>query len=595
MAMEYWKIVEAIVAGRGRRLQKYRYFEDFWKAIDEDNRLIFLKAPTGAGKTEAAITPFLSDILGGQRRWHSLLYVLPTRSLVYNMFRRICRSAEACLKESEKPVKLVISYDHGGYAPGKAYLEGDITVTTYDTLLYTFYGFRSYGHHILLSIGKLAGSLIVLDEVQLLQDSSWYSLTIMPYHILNLLRYGATVVVMTATLPKIFLEETLRTLEYAGQRVSYSIIEMDPAVDMAQRGRVRVKLIEDDLADTAAELVEKCEKPALIIVNTVERAVSVFRKLKDKGHEAAHLLHSRLIARTRKHREMIFEGGKLPKELVIVSTQVAEAGIDYDFKTLITELAPADSLIQRIGRCGRKEDGTALISVKSDSAIRVYPKVVIERTSENIDEQILEESVTNVRAASALIDSVYTMEIIEELRRSSRGEIKERVELSKSFAKIFPEVIFSKRSLYREEAKSLLRLGMELPCVLLPDRLYDRIIKLCEKDPKKNMIEVSDPEFRDLPKILEENALSLSIRPDENLRIRGIMHRIQDREFYLQVRVPTLSEEPRFWIMKREEVDINNLGKELELSDPFIINPEYYEISSDGYHLGLVKPYGENR
>ena len=315
--MNYWEIVEAIVVNRGRRLRKYRYFEEFWNAVDKGSRLIFLKAPTGAGKTEATITPFLSDILEGWRRWHSLLYVLPTRSLVHNMFKRICKSAKACLEKSREPIKLVINYDHGGYVSGKAYLEGDITITTYDTLLYTFYGFRSYGHHILLSVGKLAGSLIVLDEAQLLQDSSWYSLTIMPYHILNLLRYGGTVVVTTATLPEILIKETLKILEYAGQRVSYSIIEMDPTVDKVQRGSVKVKFIESDLADNVADIVKECEKPALVIVNTVERAVNVFKKLRDEGHEAIHLLHSRLMAKIRKRREAIFESERLPKNSFI--------------------------------------------------------------------------------------------------------------------------------------------------------------------------------------------------------------------------------------------------------------------------------------
>ncbi|MEM0489135.1 MAG: hypothetical protein QW707_08070, partial [Candidatus Bathyarchaeia archaeon] len=55
---EYWQIVEEVVKSRGRKLQRYSFFEDVWRAIDEGCRLIVIKAPTGGGKTEATTTPF---------------------------------------------------------------------------------------------------------------------------------------------------------------------------------------------------------------------------------------------------------------------------------------------------------------------------------------------------------------------------------------------------------------------------------------------------------------------------------------------------------------------------------------------------------
>ncbi|MEM2703202.1 MAG: DEAD/DEAH box helicase, partial [Candidatus Bathyarchaeia archaeon] len=173
----YWNIVEAIVKSRGRTPQRYHYFEDIWESL-QNNKIIFLQAPTGAGKTEAVLTPFIQDLIDGERRWHSLLYVLPTRSLVYNMFYRICKTLDTCRQTFGMP-KIVVDYDYGGFTPFKAFLEGDVTITTYDTLFYTFYGFRSYGHHFLLSVGKIAGSLVIFDETQLLQDSEWYSLTLL--------------------------------------------------------------------------------------------------------------------------------------------------------------------------------------------------------------------------------------------------------------------------------------------------------------------------------------------------------------------------------------------------------------------------------
>jgi CRISPR-associated endonuclease/helicase Cas3 len=39
--------------------------------------------------------------------------------------------------------------------------------------------------------------------------------------------------------------------------------------------------------------------------------------------------------------------------LIVVATQVIEAGVDISAKTLFTELAPWPSLVQRFGRCNR--------------------------------------------------------------------------------------------------------------------------------------------------------------------------------------------------------------------------------------------------
>ncbi len=46
--------------------------------------------------------------------------------------------------------------------------------------------------------------------------------------------------------------------------------------------------------------------------------------------------------------------GQNPHGRIIVSTQVVEAGVDISARTLITELAPWPSLVQRFGRCNRR-------------------------------------------------------------------------------------------------------------------------------------------------------------------------------------------------------------------------------------------------
>ena len=91
----------------------------------------------------------------------------------------------------------------------------------------------------------------------------------------------------------------------------------------------------------------------LVILNTVERAKAVYAAItKSKAAPGETLLvHSRFRPA---EREALNEQLMQPiSDRIIVASQVAETGIDISVRTLITELAPWSSLVQRMGRCNR--------------------------------------------------------------------------------------------------------------------------------------------------------------------------------------------------------------------------------------------------
>lgn len=93
----------------------------------------------------------------------------------------------------------------------------------------------------------------------------------------------------------------------------------------------------------------------LVILNTVDRARALYEKLaKDLGADAErlHLLHSRF--RPDDRQEVLQRVLKDEGDRIVISTQVVEAGVDISADILITELAPRSSMIQRFGRCNRK-------------------------------------------------------------------------------------------------------------------------------------------------------------------------------------------------------------------------------------------------
>ena len=114
--------------------------------------------------------------------------------------------------------------------------------------------------------------------------------------------------------------------------------------------------------DVAHLIVEK-HKPGtltLSVVNTVERAQGVYkelinprRKLLPDAEKA--LVHSRFREGDRKKKNEAIAKRPDPSGpgLVVVATQAIEAGVDISARTLITELAPWASMVQRFGRCNR--------------------------------------------------------------------------------------------------------------------------------------------------------------------------------------------------------------------------------------------------
>lgn len=107
--------------------------------------------------------------------------------------------------------------------------------------------------------------------------------------------------------------------------------------------------------------VHKSGSLTLAVVNRVSRAQQIFEELLKNGRtkDNTAVLHSRFREGDRKARMMLLDE---KKDRIIVATQVVEAGVDVSARTLVTELAPWPSLVQRLGRCNRRgEDDDASV------------------------------------------------------------------------------------------------------------------------------------------------------------------------------------------------------------------------------------------
>jgi len=277
-------------------------------------------------------------------------------------------------------------------------------VGTIDQLLFA----ATRTKHVMLRVAGLAGKVVVLDEVHAAD-------VYMSQFLLEGLRWlgqaGVPVVLLSATLPPGQRRDLVSAyLAGAASREEYTAEELPvpqgyPSVTaawMAPDGSgarfsvdgcagwredlgVAVELLPEPVPgrsaggaerraaqeaadrDVAALLERELADGgcALVIRNTVGRAQSLYRHLRRRFGGQVRLLHGRLAvgARADRTEECLRllgahtgtgqgSGGRPPR-LVLVATQLAEQSFDVDADVLVTDLAPIDLLLQRIGRLHR--------------------------------------------------------------------------------------------------------------------------------------------------------------------------------------------------------------------------------------------------
>ncbi|MER7282075.1 CRISPR-associated helicase Cas3' [Dactylosporangium sp. NPDC000244] len=279
---------------------------------------------------------------------------------------------------------------HTWLAGPKRTMLSSFVVGTIDQLLFA----ALRGRHLVLRHLGLAGKVVVIDEAHAYDV---YMAQFLDRALEWLGSYGVPVVVLSATLPaqrRAALMEaydhgrlgpppkpTWRdrgkpvTDRYAAQRtdlryplVTVSTVERGAtATSCAGSGRdteVHLRRLADDPATLADLLQERLAGGgcALIVRNTVARVQQTADALRAAlGHGTpVSVAHSRFMAidraaKDRWLREAFGPPGDTtrPERHIVVASQVAEQSLDIDFDLLVTDLAPVDLILQRIGRLHR--------------------------------------------------------------------------------------------------------------------------------------------------------------------------------------------------------------------------------------------------
>jgi len=126
------------------------------------------------------------------------------------------------------------------------------------------------------------------------------------------------------------------------------------------------------ISQLAKKVVEK-ESSVLCIFNTKKQTLLFFKELKGLTSDRIfHLSTGMYPAHRKRVIEDIRKCLKNNERIIVTSTQLIEAGVDFDFPCVFREIAPLESIIQSAGRCNREgkmeKPGDVYIFSLEDSA-----------------------------------------------------------------------------------------------------------------------------------------------------------------------------------------------------------------------------------
>ena len=339
----------------------------------KDTTISIIQAPTGSGKTELAL-------IWSQIQEKKLFYTLPLRIALNDIYQKRLVGGTGYLIEKSDQVSLLHSTAFLEYMKEKSdlsvgekitisrMLSNGLYLSTIDQVFLSslfYYGFDKL-------FGLYPYSCFVIDEIQSYAPEMMAVIFKTMEHIQKL---GAPILIITATLPP-YLTKILE-----GLNLKYSLIHLSDDKNGIKNYNLKRHLIQIkkewicEYTDKKIKVNEKLlneisrnrENNTLLIVNNVNKAINVFESLanipkayqnlnrKDSG---LYLLHSRLLESEKSRRiELIKQGiENNEKGIIVVSTQLIEASVDFDFDILHSEWSPIDSLVQRMGRIHRNRD-----------------------------------------------------------------------------------------------------------------------------------------------------------------------------------------------------------------------------------------------
>lgn len=381
-------------------------FQERVKALLHGGRSVVLQAPTGSGKTRAALAPFIEAFFDfpPDAFPRQCLYAVPMRVLASGFEYEYRRLAESYERRFDRRLDVRIQT---GERPEDPELMGDLVFATLDQVLSSALGvpYSLPEGMANVNVGAVLNSYLVFDEFHLFPPQAQQT----TLQLLRLFGKLSPFILMTATFSRTMLGAIAGTLGAEPVLVPAEEVEQIET-GWGRCPRKRRRFFRREKILEAEDVLEAHGQRSVAVCNTVERALALYQALVDRGcrpvpvdnpalaplyerlraasdPERHHrllgeavetlrgliadtpqntpwvmLLHRRFERPHRQVKEAFLRAECGPQaggarwhvpSLIVVATQVVEVGLDITSGALHTELAPAASVVQRAGRCAR--------------------------------------------------------------------------------------------------------------------------------------------------------------------------------------------------------------------------------------------------
>lgn len=340
------------------------------KELPNGERVFELTAPTGSGKTLMLLS-LASEIIK-QKGPKRIIYSLPFLSIteqvekeVLDIFKgyedniqRIDSKSTNSLFESLQ--RKIEEEPNEEYYKQMNVLDFKEQTFSYPFVITTFVRFfetlLSNKNSELLKLPNFSNSIFLIDEIQTLPPRLY---TFFAAYLTEFCKkYNSYAILSTATQPNF---ELTSKSGCAGNAIDFFPEYKKPVAllpsyfDNELFNRYIIKYRNEsitlsELADEIANIQESC----LVILNTIDDSLNLYKEIKNCINAEVILLNTHFTLSDRKNKIAdVKRYLKDSKQVVLISTQLIEAGVDIDFPVVYRDLAITSSIIQSAGRCNR--------------------------------------------------------------------------------------------------------------------------------------------------------------------------------------------------------------------------------------------------
>ncbi|MFQ3599314.1 MAG: CRISPR-associated helicase Cas3' [Chloroherpetonaceae bacterium] len=341
--------------------------------LDKGERIFTLTAPTGSGKTMILFS--LANEIIKRNPSHDVLYTLPFLSITEQVetVAKEVFSEELVLridsKSENKEIQRLLEESDNNPEKLQELLWRVFSEETFDhpfiitTFVRFFETLVSNKNSELLKLPNFSKRIFLIDEVQTLPPRLYIFFAALLDEFCR--RYDSFAVLSTATMPFLEIENKTDSGKRAaklfknypefGAARERELLDADKyfADEVFNRYSIQ-RLVQDNFTiDDLAVHIRNQSESCLVVLNTIQDTKDLFEKFSDNTDEYL-LLNTHFHLEDRKAKiETCKEKLRNGERVVLISTQLIEAGVDIDFPVLYRDLCPLPSLIQSAGRCNR--------------------------------------------------------------------------------------------------------------------------------------------------------------------------------------------------------------------------------------------------